>query len=731
MRHLIIWLLLTTACHALNAQDIDIKQQFRYNITEALDPITVDGKLEEQTWQQAEIGTNFWQKVPFFSEDTDPKTEIKLSYDDKFLYVAALCYQTEPTVITTLKRDEYWDNDGIAVILDPLNTRSNSVLFGTSAAGVQWDAERSQTSGINSDWSNKWYVETQVTDKYWSAEFAIPLRILRYNTEVKEWGLNFVRNLIYCNEFHNWTAVPEGFWPPNAAFAGTLAWDQAPKKQKGNFNVIPYALGTISKEQGSATSVAADVGLDAKVAVSSSLNLDLTINPDFSQVEVDELVTNLTRFNIFLPEKRTFFLENANIFQGFGNSSTRPFFSRSIGLDGNAQPVPILYGARLTGNATPTTRIGAMNVHSRTTDASPGQNQSALAINKQIGRSFIQGLLLNRQAFDGTESISNDYGRNASVEGLYSSDNGQWNVWSGAHFSFKPDIEGDNSYYLAGFNYTNPNWQFLNDFNMVNRNYFTDLGYVIRRDNYDAERDTLIRTGYISNYSSLDYIIRPRDGKVQRHTFGVENLLVYNPDWTFNERYNRIRYFMTFRNTSEFQIRFNINELDLLYPFTFTGEEPLPVGEYNSLDLNLVYNSDQRKNLSYELMAQTGGFYNGSLNQFRASVNYRVQPWGNFSVGYEWNDLKFPEQFGERRLTAIVSKVEIGFSRNLLWTTLFQFVDQSEFMGINSRLQWRFSPMSDIFLVYVDNYQVLDGRNVGLPFSSDNRALFLKASYWY
>ncbi len=717
----------------LSSQDteMDLKKAFVYEMKPSIDEIKIDGKVEEQTWKRAQIGTDFWQKVPFFEQGADPRTEVMLSYDDKFLYVAAICYQKEAIVSTSLKRDQYWDNDGIAVILDPLNTRTYSILFGTSAVGVQWDAERSQTSDINSDWSNKWYVETQVTEEYWSAEFAIPLRILRYNPERQEWGLNFVRNIQYCNEYHNWTAVPEGFWPPNAAFAGTLKWQEAPEKQRGNYNLIPYVVGAVVKEKNENTRLDYDVGLDAKVSLSSSLNLDLTVNPDFSQVEVDELVTNLTRFSIFLPERRNFFLENADIFGGFGNGSTRPFFSRRIGLDKNLQPIPILFGARLTGNITPKTRIGAMNVHSRTTDLSPGQNQTALAVNQQIGRSFIQGMFVNRQAFDKSSAIEGDYGRNASIEGLYASDDGKWAVWAGGHLSMKPEIEDKAMFYNTGLQFTNTNWEVLTDFNFVQQNYFADLGFVNRRDNYDAERDTLIRVGYNSSYTSVDYKTRPRTGPFASHRFGVENLLVYNPDWSFNERYNRFRYFLSFRNTAEFKIRFNLNETELLFPFSFTGDEPLPSGRYNTADINIEYESDERKPFSYELSLQTGGFYNGNLTQIEGSVNYRVQPWGNFSVGYQWNDITFPDPYGSTLITALLSKVEIGFSKNLLWTTLVQYVDQSDFVGLNSRLQWRFLPMSDIFLVYVDNYDVLNPMNLGKELSSNNRALILKASLWF
>ena len=711
--------------------EFDFKKDFQLKIEETFEDITVDGVLDEEVWQTADVGTNFWQKIPFFAEAADPRTEVRLCYNDKYLYIAAKCYQTEDVIIQSLKRDEYWDNDGIAVILDPFNSRINANLFGTSAVGVQWDALFSETSGINSDWSNKWFVETQITDEYWSAEFAIPFKILRYNTEIKEWGINFVRNIQYCNEFHNWTAVPESFWPPNPAFAGALKWDNPPTKKSGNFNIIPYVRTGVNKEINESSDFDIDLGLDARVAVGSSLNLDLTVNPDFSQIEVDELVTNLTRFNIFLPEKRTFFLENSDLFADYGSGQVRPFFSRTIGLDKNRQAVPILYGARLTGNLSKDLRVGFMNIHSLKSEDSFAQNQTAFTLKKQFGRSFIQGMFLNRQAFDVFSTVKNDYGRNFSFESAYLSDNGQISAWLGTHYSLKDSYSDKQGMHNVGFNFTNPAWEIQTDFFMLQENYFADMGFIARVENYDAERDTVFRVGFNQSYTSVDYVIRPEKGNISRHRFGVENLLVFNSDWSFNERYNRLRYFLTLKSGEEFQVRYNLSELELLYPFSFTGETPLPAGRYNFTDINLAFQSDDRKAFSFSLSGNTGGFYNGTLNKFQIDARYRIQPWGRFSLGYQWNDVSFSEPYGNRLITALLSKVEIGFSKNLLWTTLFQYVDQSDYMGINSRIQWRFAPMSDIFLVYLDNYDLLTNMEGLRSAQNNNRAVVLKVNYWY
>ena len=709
----------------------EFKNIFRLEISEVKVPVVIDGKLDDRIWTTSNVGSDFWQKVPFFDEGADPKTEVMLTYDKDNLYVAAKCYQKEDIIIQSLKRDEYWDNDGIAIVLDPLNTRTNGFLFGITAAGQQWDALRS-SEDINSDWSNKWYSEVQVEEDFWSMEMAIPLRILRFSPDEKEWGMNFVRNHINENEYHNWTAVPESFWPPDVAFAGALVFDEAPTPKKGNFNLIPFITGSVEKQAGEDSQFNASAGLDARVSVSPTLNLDLTFNPDFSQIEVDELVTNLTRFNIFLPEQRTFFLENGDLFSDFGYSAVRPFFSRRIGLDKNRQAVPILYGARLTGNVNKTTRIGLMNIHSLKSDNSFGQNQSAISVQKNFGRSFIRGLFLNRQAFDGAETLEQDYGRNTSLDAGYISDNGKVSAWASMHHSFKPDVDGQNGFYTYGIEYTDPSWEILLASAMVQENYFADMGFVQRIENYDAVRDTSVRVGFNDNVASVTYRIRPKEGIVTRHNINLTNVYYTNTDWSFNELFSEFNYSVLFRSTAEFELGIAHNDIELLFPFSFvTDGEALPAERYSFSNISASYSSDERKLVNFGLGGQTGGFYNGTLSRANVDVNFRAQPWGNLGFGYQWNKLDFPDAYGSEVITAFLGKLEIGFNRNLLWTTLFQYVDQNEFMGINSRLQWRFSPMSDVFLVYVDNYDVFNGVANMRNIQSNNRALILKVNYWY
>jgi len=709
----------------------DFKKIFRLEISETDEPVVIDGVLDDKVWATANVGSDFWQKVPFFAEGADPRTEVMLTYDSEMLYVAAKCFQKEDIIIQSLKRDEFWDSDGIAIVLDPLNTRTNGFLFGVTAAGQQWDALRSPED-INSDWSNKWYSEVKVEEEFWSMEMAIPLRILRFTPGETEWGMNFVRNHTNENEFHNWTAVPESFWPPDVAFAGALIFDKAPLPKKGNFNLIPFVTGSVSKKTGEDVVFAGDVGLDARVSLNATLNVDLTFNPDFSQIEVDELVTNLTRFNIFLPEKRTFFLENGDLFADFGYPAVRPFFSRRIGLDSKRQAVPILYGARLTGNINKTTRLGIMNIHSLKSNNSLAQNQSAVSVQKNFGRSYIRGLFLNRQAFDGTETVSQDYGRNTSFDVGYISDDGKISAWANMNHSFKPKVKDKNGFYTYGIAFQDPSWEIVLASAAVQENYFADMGFVQRIENYDAARDTSIRIGFNDNLARIGYTIRPKDGNIFRHSLSLTNIYYTNTDWSFNELASEFNYSISFRNTANFELGIERNDIDLLFPFRFVSDgEALPAERYKFGNVSVSYSSDERKLVNFGVGGQIGDFYNGTLQRAEANVKFRAQPWGNLGFGYQWNKLDFPDPYGNEVITALLGKLEIGFTRNLLWTTLFQYVDQNEFMGINSRLQWRFSPMSDLYFVFVDNYDVFNGLNNRRTIQSNNRALILKVNYWY
>jgi len=733
MKPLLQIIFLLSLCYSAFGQGENRENQQKYaiKIKKATSKIVLDGQLNEADWASADVASDFWQKNPKDNIKAVLRTEMRLTYDDEFLYVSATCFDSTNHIITTLKRDVgFWDGDNIGVVIDPLNEASSGFLFGTNPYGVQTDVACGGGTGrehYSGEWDNRWFVETQISHDRWTVEMAIPFKTIRYKVGKTTWGINFFRTDKKNNRQDVWAQVPRQFWFIDMGYTGRLEWDASPKKTSGNIAVIPYVNTNSFKdfEGDTPTDYNFDVGLDAKIALTSSLNLDLTVNPDFSQVEVDQQVTNLTRFSIFLPERRTFFIENSDMFSNFGIPIARPFFSRRIGLDGDGQAVPITYGARITGNVTSSTRIGLMNVQTKETVDQLAQNYSTAVFNQRIfGRSQIKGIFVNRQAREDGEFSDTDYGRNAGLEYQYQSNDGKWTGWGGYQHSFRKGIKEDNYFTTFGGEYSGKVLNAVFDWTRVGTNYFADVGFVNRVNNFDAVRDTTIRLGYNTLFAPVNLRFIPESSSyLNAHSIATESFWTFDPDFKFVERSIFAGYRQEYKNGSSFRIGLENNEIDLRFPFSFTGGEPLPVGRYQHNRIGFNYQSDERKLLQFEIEANTGGFYNGTLHQVSTEIGYRTQPWGVFGLEIEYNQLSFPEAFGETTIWAFSPKVEISFNRNLFLTTFLQYNTQADNFNINTRFQWRFAPMSDVFLVYTDNYMVD-------MFGPKNRSLVLKVNYW-
>lgn len=707
------------------------QEEYRLHLAETDELMVIDGKLDELAWKNADTAADFWQKSPRDDIRAQVKTEAKLTYDEDFLYVAGICYDTGAHIIPTLKRDEYWEGDGFSVILDPVNRATSGFFFGTNPMGVQTEALLAGGSGNGNwsdQWDNRWFVETEQYEDYWTVEMAIPFKSIRYEPGKDNWGINFMRKNSKLNQLDTWTPVPLQFWPIDLGYTGILAWDKAPKKTGSNMTIVPYVSTSRSRDfqNGNSADQKFAAGLDAKVALSSALNLDLTINPDFSQVEVDQQITNLTRFNIFLPERRTFFLENSDIFSSVGFPSIQPFFSRRLGLDREGRAVPIVFGARLTGNATNSTRVGLLNVLQKSQGDQPAQNVTAAAVSQRVfKRSRVQALMVNRQGFSGGDAIADDYGRNLSLKFNYLNEEGSFEFWSGAHRSFKPNISSDQYFFENGLGYKSKRLSILFDHIYLGTNYFADVGFINQVENYDAELDTTVRLGYHLLYLPIEYQwISSTASKLNSHGAEYLSILNLDPQGKFVEHEKSFSYGFNFKNSSALAFEFVHTGTDLRFPFSFTGAEPLPRDRYRYSQFLVGYESDERKLFQYEISAGSGTFYNGTIRSFDLNLIYRRQPWGNFGVQFEYNRLRFPDPYGSTTLYAISPRIEISFNRNLFWTTYIQYNTQADNLNINSRIQWRFAPMSDIFLVYTDNYRIED-------FGVKNRAIVLKASYWF
>jgi len=720
------------------AQDIDVskyKEQYQLPIRKATDKIKVDGELNEEAWRNAAMAKDFWLKFPRDDEKTPTRTEVKVTYDNQFLYIGAVCYDSLPLVAQSLKRDSrIRENDGIGIVLDPMNKKTNGFYFAVTAYNVQADdlLTAGQEGELNFSWDNKWYSKTRIENDHYVIEAAIPFKTLRYDKSNMQWGINFIRSERKKNQFHTWARVPLNFPGTDLGYTGALVWDAAPPPPGTNISVIPYTTGGIkeNKEENEGLSSDFNAGFDAKIALNSSLNLDLTVNPDFSQVEVDRQVTNITRFSIFFPERRNFFLENSDLFSSYGIPPIRPFYSRRIGLDNDANAIPIIAGARLTGNIAPKTRIGIMNMQTKSKKDFAAQNYTALSVNQQVlKRSSVRAYFFNRSAFETDKNPMNDpldkYGRNAGAEFSFTNEQGNVQGWAGYHHSMKQTISSRNNYINLGGGYFGRQFTSFINLDNLGTNYYADMGFVQRIENYDAVKDTIIRLGFKSVYNETEYRLLPKKGKLAQVVFNLENFMVLNPDNSFNELNMEPSCSFEFKSTRRLEWGISYNRTKLLFPAAFTDADPLPAGEYSYLQGGIEYSSDSRKQLSVSTGLSGGGFYNGRLLQWAGTLTFRHQPKLVIDLNGEYNRLRFPSPYGSENLFLLSTRVEYSFSNNIFWTTFVQYNTQANNVNINSRFQWRFKPASDFFLVYTDNY-------FSSPFlKNKNRALVFKLNYWF
>ena len=293
--------------------------------------------MDEAAWLEANVASDFFMVLPMDTSMAKVRTEVRMTYDDQNLYLIATCFHLLPGryFVESLRRDfVFGKNDNFLLFMDTFDDQTNGFSFGANAAGAQWDGLMYEGGKVDLSWDNKWTSVVKKDDDKWVFEASIPFKTIRYKKGITKWGINFSRLDLKTTEKSSWAPVPRQFPTASLAYTGILVWDQPPPQAGSNISVIPYVLGGSSKnyEKDTPTSYKKEIGVDAKIAVTSSLNLDLTINPDFSQVEVDRQVTNLDRFELFFPERRQFFLENGDLFANFGYTTIRPFFSRRIGL---------------------------------------------------------------------------------------------------------------------------------------------------------------------------------------------------------------------------------------------------------------------------------------------------------------------------------------------------------------------------------------------------------------
>lgn len=730
---LFITLILCKVIFFADAQSIEIRR------TDS--PIKVDGEPNEEAWKLADSAFHFTQNFPTDSLPAAAQTVARILYDDTKIYVLGVMYNLpggRKYVTPSLRRDfRGAANDSFSVIFDTFSDRTNAVLFGVNPYGVMREAIITNggtgSGSFSMDWDNKWYAEAKQFDGYWTVEMAIPLKTLRFNEDISSWLVNFYRVDSEYAERSAWAPVQRTFPIFNLANNRQLIWDEPTKKPGTNLSIIPFVAANTEQnfEEGTSEELNLTTGFDAKYAITSGLNLDLTVNPDFSQVEVDQQVTNLDRFEIFFPERRQFFLENADIFSGFGNGRTRPFFSRRIGitqdtLTGQNIQNTIPLGARLSGKINNDFRIGLLSMQAGRDQANglPSYNYSMLSMQQKVfERSNVSAFIVNKQTFESPDEYNSadlsEYNRTVGVEyGLASADN----VWNGRFFYHRSfdEVQPDDPYSAgASVNYNIQTWSVDLFSQVVGEGYNPEVGFVRRNDIRQLA-------------TTVQYRWFPQSGKIQSHGPGFDFDMVGNDtygflDWDYNLLYN-----FTFFNTSN--LRFRLRKqytylFDSFDPSGTDGEELPADSEYTNYQFIASYEADQRNKIFYRLNTRSGQYFNGHRINLEGSVGYRYQPFGFASLDFAYNRIILPGSYTTTSLYLLGPRFDFTFTRNVFLTAFFQYNSQIENLNINTRFQWRFKPVSDIFLVYTDNYFANHegGFQVGSP---RTRALTFKITYW-
>lgn len=694
--------------------------------------IKVDGYIAEKTWEKAQKATNFIQNFPVDSLMSKSKTEVMVSYDEKHLYIAARMFNTvknQQYVTPSLKRDFRGEaNDAIVVSIDPFMDRMNSFSFGINPFGVQREGLVVNGGVVSEDlslsWDNKWQAESRIHEDYWTMEMAIPFNTIRFRNGSNKWLVNFYRLDSYNAERSGWARVPNQYAMITLAFNKPLEFETPISRKGPNISLIPFVSPSIFRNpvvkspqnREFTTQSKLGFGGDAKVGIGSSLNVDLTFNPDFSQVEVDNQVTNLDRFEILFPEKRQFFLENGDLFANFGVDGIRPFFSRRIGVTrdpGTGQNIQnkIDAGMRLSGKIGDDLRLGVMQMRTSAIDSinQPANNFSVIALQQKVfHRSSIGFIFTNKDA-----AGSADFNRVAGIDYNIASKN---NVLNGKVFymmSFDPTKTSKDQAYGGSIVYNKRNFESRQRLFTIGSEFNPEVGY-------------LRRGGFVKYAGDLMWKYYPSKSNINRHGPMLDYDFTHFPgkgltDYDLNAMYN-----VMWKNYTQLMVRFRRDFTKLTEDFdpTNTGGTKLKSNEafvYYSFICSLV--TDQRKKVAAKLQTRSGQYFNGTRLNLDGEMSYRFQPYGSISSVVSLNRLRFPAPYKSLDLVLVGPKLELTFTKSIFLSTLIQYNNQINNINTNIRFQWRFAPASDLFLVYTDNYYADNYRSKG-------SALVLKATYW-
>ncbi|CAG4993816.1 hypothetical protein DYBT9275_01240 [Dyadobacter sp. CECT 9275] len=698
-------------------------ENYKYHIRPSTSAIKIDGLANDAAWNDTETATDFFMITPMDTSFAKCRTEVKMAYDKHNIYILVVNYKPikGTIIVESLKRDfTFGKNDNFLLFMDTFHDKTNGFSFGANAAGAPWDGQMGDGGTVDLSWDNKWLTSVKNDDDKWVWEAAIPFKSIRYKPGITEWGINFSRQDLTVSEKSAWAPVPRQFPSASLAYTGVLVWDVPPPNPGANISVIPYAATRMTKnyQTDSPPKYKNNIGGDVKIGLTPSLNLDLTVNPDFSQVDVDVQQTNLDRFELFFPERRQFFLENADLFANFGYANLRPFFSRRIGLG-----TPIQFGARMSGKLDKNWRIGVLDVQTASPDSiTPKNNYAVFALQRQVlARSNVRFMFVNKDALNYSQEkygTTNRYNRNIGAEFNLASAK---NLWTGKVMflkSFTPGKSSDDFVHAADlkFNKANFFWQWQHEY--VGKNYNAEVGYV----------PNATRMGYYKISPNIGYLWFVKSPKVISHGPKFVTNIYWDKGFSVSDKEFILSYNINFISRATIIPYVSSNYIRLLQPFdpTNLGGSKLDAGTiHNWKTAGIEIVSGPQKRFTYTLAGSHGGWYeNGTKTTLRTELGYRFQPYVAIALAGNYNNLKLPTPWNRTELWLVGPRVDVTFTNSLFFTTFMQYNKQADNINLNSRLQWRYRPASDLFIVYTDNY---------LPdnFRVKTRAIVLKLTYWW
>jgi hypothetical protein len=700
------------------------------------EPLRLDGRLDDAVYQQHAPFGGFIQVAPNYGADATEKTDVWVTYDEGSIYVSARLWDSAPPdrwISNELRRDtnQLRQNDHIGVMFDTFYDRRSGFMFYTNPLGALADYSVIDEGGPNTDWNPVWESRTGTFEGGWTVEMAIPFKTLRYRSGTNQvWGIQLRRSIRHKNEWAYLNPVPQNLAGPQAlnrvSSGGTLVGLDLPPASR-NLELKPYAISRWTTDRLRVPSLSndfdPDLGGDVKYGVTANLTADFTVNTDFAQVEIDEQQVNLTRFNLFFPEKRDFFLEGRGMFdfarggagaQGGGftggaeGSADTPylFYSRRIGLNNN-RVIPITAGARLTGKLGPF-GVGVMNIHTADEPVALTEdtNFTVVRIKRDIlRRSTIGAMFTNRSVTVNQAGSNQAYGVDASFSFYQNLNLGGY--WARTE---SPNVSGDDDSYQAKLDYAADRYGARVEYLKVGGNFRPEVGFV--------RRDDFRRT-----FAQLRFSPRPaRSRYVRKYTYQGALDYIENGAGLLETRQQNLRVEIELHNSDRFNAEANRSYEYLSVPFRVAPGVIIPVGGYGFSDVQVGYSFGQQRPVSGNLSLTVGEFYDGQI----ATVNFgsgRVTLTKRFSLepSFSISNVNLPA--GDFVTRVLRSRADYGFSPRMFASALLQYNYTDKSFSSNLRYRWEYRPGSEFFVVWTDEE---DTRGGGLRLR--NRAFVVKAT---